>query len=418
MESSEQFHIFAGSETGLLKGINLSKKSWCNVNRPSNEDRQTILKTRQIEALCWQNRTEEQLCLGLTNQTVFVYDVKSRDFMNTFQFSSGKEDDTLVSLEKYEEDYLVATQSGLVKLWTGDEEPECKLTINAGLTLDKLRQNPGEPHLIATGGKQNDLKLWNLNAPDEPIFRAKNVRHDFLNLEVPIWIMDMAFLPDSKKIVTCTGHHQIRIYDPEKQRRPVMDIEWDEYPIKSLSLRANGYHAFVGNARGEMAMVDLRGKAYIVQKYKGGAGSIRAIQCHPTDDIVASVGLDRYLRIHDINSRKLLQKFYLKSKLNCLLVSSTVDIADSVPGTMKRDKNANKPEVEEDMVVSGDDDSGDGDEDVWDKIDTVADKGAKKRKVPVETGEKKPKVKKVKKKKKKTAKQDSAGDNKNGNDSD
>ena len=32
---------------------------------------------------------------------------------------------------------------------------------------------------------------------------------DWLDLRVPIWVRDIAFIPDSDKIVTCTGHHQV-----------------------------------------------------------------------------------------------------------------------------------------------------------------------------------------------------------------
>ena len=46
----------------------------------------------------------------------------------------------------------------------------------------------------------------------------------------------------------------------------------------------------------------------MVQQYKGFAGSIRSIQCSPAGPVVASCGLDRYLRIHDVNTKQLLQK--------------------------------------------------------------------------------------------------------------
>lgn len=40
-------------------------------------------------------------------------------------------------------------------------------------------------------------------------FCLPQVRHDWLDLRVPIWDQDMEFLPGSEKIVTCTGHHQV-----------------------------------------------------------------------------------------------------------------------------------------------------------------------------------------------------------------
>ena len=38
-----------------------------------------------------------------------------------------------------------------------------------------MKQNKGEPHKVATGGKENELKLWDLNRMDVPIFEAQNV---------------------------------------------------------------------------------------------------------------------------------------------------------------------------------------------------------------------------------------------------
>lgn len=38
-----------------------------------------------------------------------------------------------------------------------------------------MRQDPGRPNLVATGGKENALKVWDLQGSPEPVFRAKNV---------------------------------------------------------------------------------------------------------------------------------------------------------------------------------------------------------------------------------------------------
>jgi len=58
--------------------------------------------------------------------------------------------------------------------------------------------------------------------------------------------------------------------------------------------------------------------------FKGFAGAIRSVAYHPTLPLVASCGLDRFLRVHDVHTRKLKHKVYLKQKLNCLLFSSAL----------------------------------------------------------------------------------------------
>ena len=77
----------------------------------------------------------------------------------------------------------------------------------------------------------------------------------------------------------------------------------------------------LGNAIGEQGLVDLRTKQ-TVHCFKGGAGSIRAVLWHPNESVVASCGLDRYLRIHDVNSRQLLHKV-LKGIWWCLHKQTT-----------------------------------------------------------------------------------------------
>ena len=55
-----------------------------------------------------------------------------------------------------------------------------QIDINCGENIHRMRQDAANPHIIATGGKENDLKIWNLNTPSEPVFKAKNVSYNLL----------------------------------------------------------------------------------------------------------------------------------------------------------------------------------------------------------------------------------------------
>ncbi|XP_027014517.1 WD repeat-containing protein 74 isoform X2 [Tachysurus fulvidraco] len=214
---------------------------------------------------------------------------------------------------------ITCVESGLLKVWpeAGQETVE----INVGSGVCRMRQNQLERHHVATGGKENPLKVWDLQRPDTPIFTAKNVANDWLDLRVPVWVRDMAFLTHSNKIITCTGHHQVRVYDPSCQRRPVLQAEFGEVPLTALSVPPGEDSVVVGNTQGQLATLDLR-KGLVRGCMKGMAGSVRGLQCHPSLPLVASCGLDRFLRIHNLQDRTLTHKVYLKSRLNCLLLSS------------------------------------------------------------------------------------------------
>lgn len=70
-----------------------------------------------------------------------------------------------------------------------------------------MRHSKVNKNLIATGGQENELKLFDLEKKVQ-IFTAKNVPHDMLQLRMPVWISDICFLPNSNVVVTASkyGH--------------------------------------------------------------------------------------------------------------------------------------------------------------------------------------------------------------------
>ncbi len=69
---------------------------------------------------------------------------------------------------------MTADRSGLVHVYS--REGESRRDFQVGDGIRAMRWNPGG-NTIATGGVENDLKLWDLNVcEDKPIFVAKNVR--------------------------------------------------------------------------------------------------------------------------------------------------------------------------------------------------------------------------------------------------
>lgn len=371
--------VCVASEVGLLKGVNISKKSFQNLNELAGLNRQN-----EITTLTWEDTSEKKIYAGLRNQTVKIYDCQLQSFIKTLDCSSGE--GPVRGLACYKGHIVTAVESGIITVWNEEDEGQ-KVEIAAGKNLHQMRQNLSVPHLIATGGEENDLKIWDLQKPEQPIFRAKNVRNDFLDLRIPVWVTDMQFLPNSEKIVTCTRHHHIRLYDPSTpQRRPVITMEFETHPLMSLSLAHREHQIVVGSSRGRMALIDLRKKA-LVHVFKGFAGSIRYVQCHPTLPLVASCGLDRFFRLHELNTHKLLSKIYLKSRLNSLLLSSDFkwNFIDSEKGAVHHDVS-----VQQVTTASGDEDDG-----IWDGMDVVNDKVVSRKRSALD---KMAKCKRVKKK--------------------
>ncbi|XP_061682579.1 WD repeat-containing protein 74 [Syngnathoides biaculeatus] len=317
-DNSRPCTVWLGSETGILKGVNVSRRQAFNFGHNSQLSRQ-----HEVRALCWADPAESELLVAAVDGTVKTFSLEKGAFTDARRCGDPVEDGCFVGVSVLDDGVAVVTcaEGGLLRVWR-DESGEPSAEIRVGSDVARMRQNPGHRHKVATGGKENCLKVWDLEKPDKPVFTARNLRDDWLDLRRPHWVRDMAFIPGSDKVVTCTGYHQVHLYDPSTpQRRPVLEATFGEYPLTALSLPATGGSVVVGNTHGQIAVLDLR-KGLVRGCLKGLSGGVRSLQCHATQPVVASCGLDRFLRIHSLEDRRVQHKVYLKSRLNCLLLAS------------------------------------------------------------------------------------------------
>ncbi len=86
-------------------------------------------------------------------------------------------------------------------------------------------------------------------------------------------------------------------------------------PEPAIVALVAGKRVWVANAAGKVEVLDLQaGK--MDGAVKGAIGSVRSLALHPTEPLLASVGLDRFVRVHSTTSRKQLCAVYLKQQLN------------------------------------------------------------------------------------------------------
>ncbi|XP_072988139.1 ribosome biogenesis protein NSA1 isoform X1 [Typha latifolia] len=173
------------------------------------------------------------------------------------------------------------------------------------------------------GGKGVEVNLWDL-ANCTKTWTAKSPPSNSLGIFTPTCFTAATFLnkDDHRKIVAGTNNHQIRLYDISAQRRPVISIDFRESPIKAVTEDLDGYTVYIGTGSGDLASFDMRtGK--LLGCYVGKCcGSIRSIARHPELPVIASCGLDSYLRFWDAKTRQLLSAVFLKQNLTNVVIDS------------------------------------------------------------------------------------------------
>uniref|UniRef100_A0ACD5U7E0 Uncharacterized protein n=1 Tax=Avena sativa TaxID=4498 RepID=A0ACD5U7E0_AVESA len=214
------------------------------------------------------------------------------------------------------------------------------------------------------GGNGIEVNLWDITSCSK-IWSAKSPRANSLGIFTKPWFTAGTFLckDDHRKIVGCTNNHQVRLYDTASQRRPVISVDFREAPIKAVVEDPDGHTVYIGTGTGDLASFDMRtGK--LVGCYVGKcSGSIRSIVRHPELPLIASCGLDSYLRIWDTNTRQPLSAVYLKQHLTAVVIDSHFSAEESeatkskqlepslvVEATVRKEKKKKK-----NILVDGDD---------------------------------------------------------------
>jgi hypothetical protein len=119
------------------------------------------------------------------------------------------------------------------------------------------------------------------------VWKAKNVPHDEVRLEVPIWITGIAFMPSGANaspndcagnvIATGTGHKHIRMYDTRMQRQPCQSWGMGDFRVTAVvPSYQHEQHLYVADCAGGILMYDMRNGRRI-RTLNGFDGSVRDI---------------------------------------------------------------------------------------------------------------------------------------------
>ena len=111
---------------------------------------------------------------------------------------------------------------------------------------------------------------------------------------------------------------------------------------------------YTGDTTGRVSRVDLR-TLRLSGTYKGNTGSVRDIAIHPTLPRLATVGLDRIMRVFDSESRQQLHRVYLRQQLNAVLFTSEEEVKMFAEEESEESDVDNVSDVNESSDMDGND---------------------------------------------------------------
>ncbi|XP_011184467.2 WD repeat-containing protein 74 [Zeugodacus cucurbitae] len=321
---SENHELYVGTSTGTFKRFvpafednPFAQRNLYDINQLEKEDR--------VTALSFGNDTSE-IFIGRAKKSVHLHSLRSDTVERTIELKFAP----VVGFARFD-DYLAAGFSnGQVQRVAIDSSAASELIVSSGDDMAHMRQCPTSRNLVATGGKgrQNNLKVFDMAADGKQIFTSKNLPNDYLQLEVPVWDSDVGFIDSPHTLATCSRYGYVRLYDTRKQRRPVQCFATEDQ-MSFATLVAHGNYIYTGTTMGAMKAFDIRRMKTFVHTYKGFTGAISDVSLDSTGKYLASASLDRYVRVHHVDSTVLLYQCYVKSKATRVLIRESAENPNS-----------------------------------------------------------------------------------------
>ncbi|KAL4469828.1 hypothetical protein ABPG72_013571 [Tetrahymena utriculariae] len=287
-DNEQDFLAFFGNENLILSG---NRKGVLQLNEINDEGVYERLIT-----VVDNNKSLIGLNTINTDKIVLTYDNNSTEIANYDQESE--------EFQEFQEIYN-ASQSQMQRAILNQEDKKSLLVL----------------------AKDINPQIYDLETKKQ-IWKARNVKNDWLDLKVPIYDVDGAFFRDnSQNIYTINAYKKMRIYDlRQNNSQPTKDIQqefdFDKSAFRKMQLTNCGNYIFVSTVNGNLFKFDVRKDFRMIFNFKGSIGSVKDIKIHPTLPYIASVSLDRYLRVYHQETKQLINKINLKQRLHSLLFSN------------------------------------------------------------------------------------------------
>ncbi|KOG99410.1 ribosome biosynthesis protein NSA1 [Saccharomyces eubayanus] len=282
--------------------------------------------------------------------------------------------------------FVAATKSGSLHIIK--KEKDGKLNKLASLELKApleflqlydLEEAHDDKILFAYGGEENLVKLVEMESDFtslEQVWEAKNVKNDRLDMRVPVWPMALKFLKpspnqtDKDKLnyqfsAISRWSHLIK-YSTQHGRKPFAQIDLlpNRDPLSQMEVfdtHGKNVVSSLGNLQSgsfdelNVITTDLKrnvfkfdGKGKMLSKIGRDdiTGTSTYVHVHGGKYLLQG-GLDRYVRVFDIKTNKMLVKAYLGSRINAIIMLDDTEIEMPLSASAKAAKEKQKRKIAE-----------------------------------------------------------------------
>lgn len=116
-------------------------------------------------------------------------------------------DGPFVGAEMFGQKFIVCSKSGLLSLGSLEDDVLSSHTVATDVSRMRMSYDSSK---VAIGGIENDLSIFDVTKGfKEPVFKAKNVKHDFLDMRVPVLINDLSYANEGNDEILVANKNKV-----------------------------------------------------------------------------------------------------------------------------------------------------------------------------------------------------------------
>lgn len=351
-------HAWVTTDTGLLKAVNLAKRTATNfydgaqpskeeaikyMTSPTKHSLLTISQNGKVKK--FENGKFTLLHESNLENPMFLDSLSSIKLESSVE---GDKADTITDsvVHCYKSGEVFVNENQIYKA-TFKDENKIGVGLECGACLSHNK--------LVIGGNDFLPECVDLETGKQA-WKAKNVSHNWLDLYQPIWQKSLVKAADTS-FYTVNAYGYLRKYDTRCGKKPTHQTSVKELGavpdideiFTCVDQIGDSHELTVGGNRGSTLLLDSRhfpstkdvqilkpvqgrNNKSVIHKFKASDGGVRSICSFDghgeTPELIATCGGDRKLRIYEKNGGKMSHLVYLKSQLTQILMVPGCDFVN------------------------------------------------------------------------------------------